>query len=140
MAFPHLFRNVPVQEVLKKRSDAVLKHYESASDARAWSHDKVEKAEHIQDILKRKGILTCEEPSDARGQLTATLDANDNVEGMSKDQLEQIKKLQRELKVRSMTFGFMSVPPIFLPIHRSEMLSSTRSTNCSNKRRRSWMK
>lgn len=101
MAFSQLFRNVPEQEVLKKRSDAVLKRYESASDARAWSNDKVEKSERIQDILKKKGISACEEPSDARDQPTTTIDANENVEGMSKNQLlEQIKKLQREVKVR----------------------------------------
>jgi hypothetical protein len=71
-----------------KRSDAVLKRYESASDSRAWSNDRQETSSFLSNIIKR-----------AR-QECSSLSISLNADNLSKDELKsENERLRIEIKV-----------------------------------------
>lgn len=90
MAFSSLygFMQQP-RSASKRRSDAALKRYESASDPRAWSMDKLEKSTFIQEILTQKGSDSSSDGGSSPYNLTESVK---NIDVMSKDDLvKQIK-------------------------------------------------
>lgn len=91
------FRFVDDPISVTKRSDGALKSYESLSDNRAWTNDKVEKSKFIHNILKRN---IGEASSDDNEVSRNISDVVQNMETFSKNDLvNQIKTLKTEIKV-----------------------------------------
>lgn len=80
-----------------KRSDAAMKTYETADDARSWSIDAFERSKFIEDIVKgKRGESVCE----GGGQGTSSSSAGANFDGMSSEDLKKkLQELLQEMKV-----------------------------------------
>lgn len=81
MAFQDYYSHA-TKGALKKRSDALLKRYDSVDDPRSYSLDKSERSQYILEIVKHK--------SDGEG----------STNGMSQNEMiKKIEELLKELKV-----------------------------------------
>lgn len=98
MSFSSFYEYVKDPHILvKRRSAAALKNYESAEDTRAWSMDKFEKSNFIHDVVTKKHCNCLSDDTSSESKLAGAVK---NVDLLSKDELvKQIKDLHGEMKV-----------------------------------------
>jgi hypothetical protein len=88
------FLNQNVNPAIKKRSDAVLKNYESCTDSRAWALDEESRSNYLADIVRRLPGMNAAVPMDTTEQNAARGDG---------ENIQLVNLVVNESELRSMS-------------------------------------